>query len=151
MYAVSIGSERFMLPFMAQNSLATLILNRVKELGISQRAYADRMGLSASHMNGLVHGKIQLPRPELRRRLAHDLGLTHLDLLVMAGEINADEIPVEGAPRDLFPSGSIHAEVVKELTGMTEDLALQLASFAKWLNNPPEVDVPVVISNSARR
>src|SRR5690348_15797679 len=104
---VSIGLERLILPFMAQDVLADLILQRVKELGISQRAYADRMGLSPSHMNGLVHGKIQLPRPELRRRLARDLGLSHLDLLVMAGEINADEIPREGAIRERFPSDDV--------------------------------------------
>lgn len=130
MNIVSSVPQRDMLLAMMTNDLGRLIERRIEELGISQRAYAARMGMSPSNLNGLLKGKIALPQPDTRRRLAKDLGISHLDLLVMAGELWSDEIPEPGAIREPFPEGDIRLAVLKLLEGITDPheqgLALKL-------------------------
>jgi transcriptional regulator with XRE-family HTH domain len=81
---------------MEGETLAQALKRRIEETGISQRRFAERVGLSSSHMNSLVSGKIGLPQPEVRRRLARELGISHVDLLVMAGELRPDEVDAAG-------------------------------------------------------
>lgn len=50
----------------------------------------------ASYVSQLEAGRIGLPGPEVRRQLAKALGVTHLDILIAAGEIRPDEIEEAG-------------------------------------------------------
>lgn len=80
-------------------SLASLVRKRREELGFtSQAAFARHAGISSAHLNQIEGGKITVPNADLRRRLSSALGLRHIDLLVAAGEITAEEA---GIPDDL--------------------------------------------------
>lgn len=64
---------------------------------MSQVEFADRVGMTKSHLSQVEAGKIALPNADIRRRLAKELGVSHLDLLVAAGEIDRSEIASAGA------------------------------------------------------
>jgi transcriptional regulator with XRE-family HTH domain len=115
LYTVSSVTQRRYAAEMETNRLPALIEARIAQLGISQRAYAERLGVSSSHINSLIKGKITLPRPDVRRRIAKDLGLSHLDLLVTTGELLPEEIPQAGEPRDPFSPNDPRGEVLSAL------------------------------------
>lgn len=74
------------------SSLSELIRSRMRELGIETQAeLARRSGLTAQDINRFFDGGTKLPRADKRRALAKALGLSHLDLLVAAGELTEDE------------------------------------------------------------
>lgn len=62
------------------------------QVGMSQTELAARANMTKGHVSEIERGKIGLPGPEVRRQLAKALGVTHLDLLIAAGEIRPDEI-----------------------------------------------------------
>jgi transcriptional regulator with XRE-family HTH domain len=71
--------------------------------GITQMELARRAEIGGPHVTQIESGKIGLPSVEVRRRLAQAMGVSHLDLLMAAGEISADEIQkvgVEGVAID---------------------------------------------------
>lgn len=76
----------------AMDTLGTKIKLLRDQKGISQTALAESVGLSRSHMGQIESGKIALPNADIRRRLATALGVSHLDLLVAAGEITQAEL-----------------------------------------------------------
>ena len=80
-------------------TMATAIGDYVRELSAdrSQTVIADAAGLQRAHLSEIERGKIALPNADIRRRLAKALGVSHLDLLVAAGEITRAELgSVEG-------------------------------------------------------
>lgn len=132
-------------------TITQLLKDHFDSTGEAQAVFARRVGLTPQVINQLLKGDIKVPSAQIRRTLAKAFGLRHVDILVMVGELSEDEIPVEGKPRELFAQGTAKAEVVKELIPMREDQALQVASFAKWIANPPEVNIPVIVRDHARR
>ena len=81
-------------PLMLQGMTAGLgafIKDRRQQLGITQTELAERSALTKSHLSAIESGKIGLPNADIRRKLAEALGVTHLDLLVAAGELTAGE------------------------------------------------------------
>lgn len=63
-----------------------------REGRLTQAELADAANVSKSHLSQIELGKIGLPGPQVRRELAKALGVTHLDILIAAGEIRPDEI-----------------------------------------------------------
>lgn len=116
-------------------SLAEAIQQRIRQTGLSQRKFADRIGLTSSHLNSLVTGKISLPTPEVRRRLAQELGISHVQLLVLVGELRDDEIREAGI-EGIIEEGPVHQlkEVVGKYDWEWEDaarLADMIEAYAK--------------------
>ena len=71
-------------------TLASRLRARIDEAhGGNQRAFAHAMGLTPQHVYALLSGKITVPKPDVRRTLARELGLTHAELLVLTGELDA--------------------------------------------------------------
>lgn len=99
---------------MESESLSAAVLKRIEELGISQRGYAERIGMSSSHVNQLVKGRIALPSAEVRRKLADDLGVSHLDILIAAGELTREEAEAGGIQQREAMS-SVPEDVVRQL------------------------------------
>ena len=97
MHLVSMGNQPCSLKPMA-TSLSDYLQRRLDELGWSQRELAARAEMKPSHVSQIVSGKIALPSPDIRRRLAHELGVRHVDLLIAAGEISDDEAASPVAP-----------------------------------------------------
>lgn len=58
----------------------------------TQAALADASGVDREVVNRIERGKTMRPEAYVRRRLAKALGVSHLDLLVAAGEITEAEL-----------------------------------------------------------
>lgn len=71
--------------------LGTYIASRREAMGITQSQLADRAGVPRQTVNRLEQGITKLPGALVRRQLAEALGVSHLDLLVAAGELTAQE------------------------------------------------------------
>lgn len=72
-------------------TLGSYIEERMEILGLNQTELALRCDVPRVTINRLVKGKTNLPDAGTRRKLAHGMGVTHLDILVAAGEITAEE------------------------------------------------------------
>lgn len=63
---------------------------------MTQVELAEAAHMTKSHVSAIEKGRIGLPGPEVRRELAKALGVTHLDILIAAGEIRPDELEAAG-------------------------------------------------------
>ena len=76
----------------SMTTLGEYVRDRRTELGLTVTALAESAELSKSEISALERGRIGLPGADKRRRLAAALGVSHLDVLIAAGEITAAEI-----------------------------------------------------------
>jgi transcriptional regulator with XRE-family HTH domain len=77
--------------------LARLVRERIDRVyGENQAAFARAVGMSPQSVSALLKGKVSLPQVDARRRLARELRIPHLDLLILAGEIDAEEVVAVG-------------------------------------------------------
>ncbi|HEX5497988.1 MAG TPA: helix-turn-helix transcriptional regulator [Thermomicrobiales bacterium] len=104
---------------------------RIEEAyGGNQRAFATAMGLSPQHVSAMLSGKIALPRPDVRRALARELGMTHGEFLVLAGELDANEIVIQHRP---LPSDE--AEIVRLYRDLPLPTRKALLAIARELSH----------------
>ena len=101
----------------------------------SQVELATASGLTKSEINALLQGRVKLPGPEKRKGLAKALGVSHLDLLIAAGEITEAEIEDAGkagvvtlAPDD--PRAQLHA-LIDELEPRRVPFALHMGRLIR--------------------
>lgn len=78
-------------------TLAEFVEQKRREAGLSQGELAARADIPRTTINRIENGHTKLPEAGIRRRLARVLGVSHLDLLVAAGEITEEEIDATGA------------------------------------------------------
>jgi transcriptional regulator with XRE-family HTH domain len=97
-------------------TLGQLIREWRERSGLSLAQAAALVGIGRGHLSQFETGKIGLPQTDVRRRLAQVLGITHIDLLIAAGELSAGEVQQAGvvgvperSPDD--PRTPIHALV----------------------------------------
>jgi transcriptional regulator with XRE-family HTH domain len=113
----------------APDSIPDRLRARIAEAyGGNQRAFATAMGLSPQHVSAMLSGKIALPRPEVRRALARELGITHGEFLVLAGELAPGEIVIQHRP---LPSDE--AEIVRLYRGLPLATRHALLAIAREL------------------
>lgn len=95
-------------------SLGELIRRHVAiAYGGNQAAFARAIGEDPSKVNRWVKGGVARPEPEARRRLARELRVRHVDILVASGELWPDEVePMPEAP---------HSEADDLLASMSDD------------------------------
>ena len=84
---------------MSNMTIARLLSDHFRDTGEKQAEFARRVGLTPQTVIQLARGDIKVPTADIRRRLARAFRLRHVDILVMTGELAADELPAEGAPR----------------------------------------------------
>lgn len=77
------------------------IRERRLALGLTQTDLAKRAGLDQSTISAIEIGRTKWPSAEVRRPLARALGVTDLQLLVGAGEVDPQEAGVNLADADL--------------------------------------------------
>lgn len=125
-----------------ETGLGAYIRRRRETLGLSQTTLVERSGVSKSHLSQIEVGKIALPNAEIRRRLAAALGVSHVDLLVAAGELLPEEIAaaqVEGIVRQAPGSEAIHAFINQmEWTADPSRARHVLAVLRALLDEPPD-------------
>ncbi len=96
------------------DGMGEYIKRRRAEMGVNQTALAAESGLTKSHLSSIEAGKIAFPNADIRRRLAKALGVSHLKLLVAAGEITEEEIGTAGAVGVIERDPADHREVLIE-------------------------------------
>lgn len=109
-------------------SMGAFIERRMELLGLNQSQLARRAGVNRAHLSQVISGKIALPSPDFRRKLAAALGVTHLELLVAAGELTREEASLQDTPEPLFADSELlemladlppeRLPLVRELVGM---------------------------------
>src|SRR4051812_25533167 len=98
-------------------------------MGLNQTRFAEVANIGRSHLAQIESGKITFPNAEYRRKIAKALGVSHIALLVAAGELTAGEIEQAGTrgvvadnPDD--PRVQIHA----------------LVDQVNWFGRPDRID-----------
>lgn len=112
-------------------SLKQFVRARRERLGMTQTALAARAGLSKSEVNAVENGRVILPGADKRRRLAQALGVAHLDLLIAAGEITAEESgPTSTAP---FSLDDPRSDILDLLPQLSHEDAESAADYLQFL------------------
>jgi transcriptional regulator with XRE-family HTH domain len=108
-------------------------LQRQREaIGLTQTELAARAGMTRALINAYERGRIGLPGVDYRRQLAEALNVRHVDMLVAAGEIAADELTA-GTPRDF----TRYPELQNDIEALTPDAAEALHDFMYFLVTKP--------------
>lgn len=71
--------------------LGHYLYERRTALGLTMAEAADRAGTSAAYWSQIEGGQVKLPGADLRRRIAEAINVSHLALLVAAGELTPAE------------------------------------------------------------
>lgn len=95
-------------------TLGAYIAARREALGLNQTELATRATVPRTTVNRIETGTTQLPSPDIRRKLAAVLGVSHLDLLIAAGEITEAEIAPLGVTGAVAPD-PVRARLVDRL------------------------------------
>jgi transcriptional regulator with XRE-family HTH domain len=95
-------------------------------LALTQNELAARSGLSLQTVQNIEQGKVHWPTRETRRKLAGALGVTHLELLVGAGEIAPEEADLAVIAPD--PTSERLQALARELNPDDRDTLLVLAA-----------------------
>lgn len=90
-YRVSMGSTQSIILLMP-DGLRGFVQSRRAELGLTQKELATAAGVNQPTISDIERGQTKLPAADIRRGLAAGLGVSHLDLLVAAGEITREEL-----------------------------------------------------------
>jgi transcriptional regulator with XRE-family HTH domain len=108
-----------------QGTLGDYIKDKRAELGLNQTELAKRSNVPRETINRIENNKTMLPSADSRRRLAKALGVSHLDILIAAGEITPDEIQAVGA-----------AGVILKQAEPAADALLKAAGSVNWSAAP---------------
>jgi len=84
-------------------TLGAALRRQREETGLNIRKAAELLGISITYLSQLETGKVGLPSADVRRRLAQWLGVSHLDVLVMTGEITEEEVSATGKVGTVTP------------------------------------------------
>jgi len=103
-----------------EDSLGHYVVQMRTKIGLKQNQLAERAGLPATTINRIEKGVTKLPSADIRRRLATALGLSHLDILVAAGEITREEVSAGGV------------EQRDELSGVPPQVVTALRKISTW-------------------
>lgn len=83
--------------------LGEVVRTRRQALGMSQTELAERVGVTQTYISNMELQRVQLPNADVRRALAAALRISHLDLLVLIGEIEESEVPGAASVRPIIP------------------------------------------------
>ena len=82
---------------MEAKGIGAFVREKRNDLGWTQATLADRAGVERARIAQIEGGRVTLPGAEHRRRIATALGVSHLELLIAAGEITEAEVTQAGA------------------------------------------------------
>lgn len=124
MTVLSILDKQPIFGYMQPEGIGPFVRRIRDDRGESQTALAERAGLTRSHMAQIESGKIAFPNADIRRRLAKALGVSHVQLLVAAGELADAEIEAAGVvgviERDDDPAARAIADAVLGLAPLSD-------------------------------
>jgi transcriptional regulator with XRE-family HTH domain len=115
-----------------ESQLGNYIVAAREQRGWNQTEFAARANIKRAHLAQIERGKIALPNGDLRRRLASALGVRHVDILVAAGELTADEIPREGTAPEPFPHDATKGQIVEQLATLNASEAANVSAYIEF-------------------
>jgi len=93
-----------------EKTLAALVRDRINTAyGGNQAAFSRATGFSTQTISTWLSGKVSLPQLDARRRLARELGVSHIELLIAAGELTEEE--ALGAGATLTPDSALPPDI----------------------------------------
>lgn len=108
--SVSIGINSATFRHM-NSGIGSYVKARRTDLGLTQEELSTRSGVGRAQIAQIEGGRVALPGADPRRRLAKALGVSHLDMLIAAGEITEDEIQPLGVQGVAHPDPELAAVV----------------------------------------
>lgn len=81
-------------PHDPNNRLGDFVRQRRTDLGLTQQELAARCGIAQGNLSDIERGRTTFPTAWVRRALAQELGVSHVDLILAAGELTPDELGV---------------------------------------------------------
>lgn len=111
---VSTGSNRVTFFTMETRGIGQFVRERRARLGWTQDRLSEETGISRARIAQIEGGRVALPGANVRRDLAKALGVSHLDMLIAAGEITEDEIRTAGVEGIAEPD-PVLAELIADL------------------------------------
>src|SRR4051794_32112214 len=115
-----------------ESQLGNYIVAAREQRGWNQTEFAERANIKRAHLAQIERGKIALPSGDLRRRLASALDVRHVDILVAAGELTADEIPREGAAPEPFPHDATKRQIVQQIATLDASEAVNVSEYIEF-------------------
>jgi transcriptional regulator with XRE-family HTH domain len=103
--SLSRGSETRNIGNMDATTLGAYVRARRLALGWTQKNLCDRSGVRQPVISDIERGRTARSDADIRRRLAGALGVTHLDLLIAAGELTREEARTAATPPDADEPG----------------------------------------------
>lgn len=80
------------------------VVRRVREeQGLTQTELAEKTGISRARISQIEGGRVALPNVGHRRALAKALGISNIDLLIAAHELDDDELILAGVEGRVEP------------------------------------------------
>ena len=135
---------------METSGIGRFVRDRRHELGLRQQDVAETAGISQARVAQIEAGTVKLPGADHRRGLAKALRVSHLDLLIAAGEITPEELgsaagvvePVEAGPlaelRALLETVPLTERNVNYLRGVLSTLAHPTQATVRGLGTGSE-------------
>jgi transcriptional regulator with XRE-family HTH domain len=124
------------------STLGSYIKERRTARGINQETLGDMAGVSKAYISQVENGRVTLPSADIRRRIAKALGVTHVELLIAAGELLEDEIATAGVvgvvhhdPND--PRQRLH-RLIDDIAWTSEALDFVEGALDRLANPPPK-------------
>jgi transcriptional regulator with XRE-family HTH domain len=139
---------------MTDAGLGAYIQDHRQRLGLTQGQLAERAGINRAHLSQIEGGRITLPSADMRRRIAHALGVPHIDLLVAAGELLPSEVSGVTVQAVDFPANSPAGRGVEIMRTLPDEMCrwiLGTAEFAEREARGERDDDLTITVNTARR
>lgn len=112
------------------NTLGSVIADYRRDTGATQAELAERIGTSPAYLSQIENGKVAFPNADLRRRIAGALRIRHIDLLVAAGELSAEEVPGPSQPvRNLNDPVELLCDQISQLDLRVDNRAVTLSGM----------------------
>lgn len=99
------------------SSIGAYVKKTRKDRGLTQVRLAAEADVDRAYLSQIESGRVALPNADLRRRIAKALGVSHLDMLVAAGEIAREEIQESGASGVVDTPPEVEA-LIDDIRGM---------------------------------
>lgn len=90
------GTPHTLVDMETTKTLGNYVKEQREKRGKTLTALAADAGLSKSELSALERNRISLPGADKRRRLARALGVSHIRLLVEAGELSEEDVRDSG-------------------------------------------------------
>lgn len=131
------------------SGLGAFLRSQRNKAGLTQKQLVAKSGVPQATISDIERGTNKLPGADYRRRLAAALNLRHVDILIAAGELNEDELPKEGAPREVFAGDPVKAQAVRLLAGLNDEFVRAGCLFLDHLRDTQEKNAGLAANNDS--